>query len=91
MLPGMEACCYVASIAVAADHIYIAKHPRPRISANLPGPGAIVFSSPVGTGGNQGPFNLDGDMLSQYWADADSAAQLVIIVYMNRSRDEQFV
>lgn len=88
ILPGMEAVCFVGHLAAAADHIYIAKHNRPRVAANSPGAGAVMLSGNSGPGGNPGPFNLDGDVLSQWFADADGADFLTIVVYMNRS--EQF-
>jgi hypothetical protein len=84
VLPGMEAIAFVGRLAAATDNVYLAKNPRPRIAANTPGAGAIVLS-----GGSAEQVNLDGDLLSQWFVDADGADQLNIVVYANR--EEQFV
>lgn len=89
VLPGMEAIVFCGHLAGANDHIYLAKHNAPRAAANTPGPGAIILSGNGGTGGNSGPTNLDGDMLSRWFADSDGSDSLNIMVYENR--DEQLV
>jgi hypothetical protein len=41
------------------------------------------------SGGSAEQVNLDGDLLSQWFVDADGADQLNVMVYANR--EEQFV
>jgi hypothetical protein len=89
VMPGMEAIVFVGHLAGINDHVYISKNPRPRLAANTPGPGAIVLSGNAGTGGNASQFNLDGDVLSQWFVDSDGADQLNIVIYGNR--EESFV
>lgn len=89
IMPGMEAFVFIGHLAAAADHIYLAKNTRPRAGLNTPGAGALVLSGNTGVGAN-GSANLDGDNLSQWWADADGVDTLVIMVYENRTIGEPF-
>ena len=84
MLPGMEALAKVGPSNSGA--LYLAKHRHPRASAGVPGAGAFTLvNSAVGVE----RMDLDGDNLSQWWADADDQSFLQVIVFMNRQ--EPFV
>jgi hypothetical protein len=60
--------CFVRSLPVNVGTVYIAQHPRPRAAALTPAGNSISLRFT-----DEQPVEIDADVLSQWFVDADTA------------------